>query len=242
MATQGYEDIGSKQKGSSSNIAKQGVAYWGDYPDAYDTVVLAGFALPGLCSVKGKGYEMRKSHRSVPGKHGASIVYIANEPAEFVISIMLTTEEHLRAYEKLVPAFKPTAKPKSSSGPSQTDAFTYAFTGQAVSRTGKVGNTTTTQVVLGDDSQPGYLSVSHPMLALYRISHCRVLLATIPVQVEDKGMWQVELHCIEEVLQRKAKTGVTAAASADLSRDTAYVTKDGTFKRDPPSKTNAGPP
>lgn len=241
--TDGYQDIGSGQVGNPTNIALNGVPYWGSKPEAYDTVTLAGFALPGLCSVKGKGYEMRKKHQKPAGKHGASTIVIANEPAEFVIHLMMNTEEHLRAFEGIIPFFKPKPKPKpNASGSSKSNAFTVAFTGQATSRTQTIGNTTTTDVRLGDDSQPGYLSVHHPLLELFGISHCRVLLVTLPEQVEDKGMWKSEIHCMEEVLEgkRKAKTGPTGASP--IVRDTGYLDANGKLKKDSPAATSAGPP
>lgn len=242
MATGGYEDVGSKQRGKSAGTASQGVPYWGDYPEAYDTVVLAGYPLPGLCTIKGKGYEMRRSHAKPPGKHGASITYIANEPAEFVIHVMMTTEDHLRAFERLVPLFKPSAKPSSSSDKSKTDSFTFAFTGQASKSADGTIILPVLNVALRDRSQPGFLSVTHPMLALFRISHCRVIRVTIPEQKEDKGMWQAEIHCLEQVLDgsRKAKTGKTGDAGLIAPRKTAY---DSTLAlAEGPSTTNAGPP
>jgi hypothetical protein len=242
MATDGYQDLGTRQTGRSSNAAGQGVAYWGDAPETYDTVVLAGFVLPGLCSIKGKGYEMRKRDVRPTGKNGNSTYYLANEPAEFDILVMMTTKEHLQDFEKLVPLFKPSQKPRADAKIGNPDNFTYAFTGQSSgSNNGSVllGR----KKVLTDDSRPGYLSVSHPLLALFRISHCRVLQVSIPEQLEDKGMWQVKLQCIEEVLEgnRKAKTGRTGDAGIIAGRKTAYDAALANATA-PPSVSNAGPP
>lgn len=245
----GYQDIGSASPGQSSFAASGGVAYWGDAPEQYDTVVVAGFSLPGLCNVKGKGYEMRRRHQKASGKHGASTTFLGNEPAEFVITVMMTEETHLRDFEKLVALFKPSAKPSPEEEEflAQSSAFTAAFTGQA----GGGGGTHhgLKNAVLQDKASPGFVSVSHPLLALFRISHARIIRVTIPVQAEDKGMWHSEIHCIEEVLDgsRKAKTGKTGDAGNIAPRVTAY---DDELNRgpaagtpeSPPSTDNAGPP
>ena len=236
----GYDDIATRQRGQTTGQASQGVAYWGTYPEAYDTVVIAGYQLPGLSAVKGKGYEMRRGHHKVAGKHGVTTLFLANEPAQFTVTVMMTTEDHLRALEKLVSLFKPSVKPNANAPIGNPDSFTYAFTGQS-------SGSNNGSVLLGkkqvqDDSRPGYLSISHPMLALFRISHCRIVEVSIPVQREDKGMWEVELHCIEEVLEgsRKAKPGQTGDAGNIAGIATKY---DSTIGRTPaPSTTNAGPP
>jgi hypothetical protein len=248
MGTDSYEDIGSTQRNLSSPVSPGGVAYWGDNPELYDTVELAGLKLPGLCSVKGKGYEMRRKQHKPPGKHGVSTTIIAHEPAEFVINVLMTTKAHLDTFKALVPVFKPTAKPKEDKKKDKSDAFTHAFKGQA----SKAADGTITLPTLTirteavaaaeDNSQPKYVTVDHPLLALFRISHCRIIKVTIPEQVEDKGMWKSEIHCIEEVLEgnRKAKTGKTGSGNL-LTIKTA---QDKLLNRVPesPSKSNVGPP
>jgi hypothetical protein len=246
MPTTGYEDIGTKQRGESSNAAPQGVPYWGEYPDAYDVVIIAGRPLPGLCSIKGKGYEMRAKHVKAQGKHGESTTYLANEPAEWVVHISMNTEQHLRDFEALVPLFKPPAKPKPKPAKPTTppDAFTFAFAGLAptVAASVQADFAPVAPTPQKDNSQPGYVAISHPLLALYRISHCRIVQATIPAQKEDKGIWEVELHCREVVLEgvRAAKTGKTGDAGIIAPRVTAF---DAVLnKNNAPSQTNAGPP
>lgn len=265
-----HQDIGSKQRGKSSNAAPAGVPFWGTAPDSYDTVTIAGIALPGICAVKGKGFEMRAQHKKVAGEHGETLVYLANEPAEWQVHILMTTEEHLRAFERLVPIFKPPHKPKAKASTSGDSNFALSFPGlpQVVQSDANVSlglgqfgptsyggvredptDTTFTATTkgassAGDKSAPAYVTIAHPLLALFRITHCRIMRVGLPEQMEDKGMWQVTLDCREHVLSGKkdASVGTPGASTADIA-GMANAYADATKQRTQvaPSATSAGP-
>lgn len=253
----GYQDIGTTQTSSTTSSVGDGVPYWGTQPDAYDTVVIAGLPLPGLCSVKGEGFEMRHEKKRPPGKHGATVKFIANEPTKFSIHVLMTEEAHLRTFERLVPLFKPTAKPTAATKKTtkHSNTFNYAFAG--IAPIALPGNTQTPNYSLvpgetvggpdaapADPSQPGYLSVQHPLLKLFRITHCRIMKVGIPEQKEDKGMWEVTIWCEEHVLEgaRAANTG-TPGPVKKITGATAYDPRTGRINPAaiPPSQNNTGP-
>lgn len=255
MASGGYLDQGTKQQGKSIQTSAKGVAYWGDAPEAYDTVVLGGVALPGLCAIKGKGYEMKAKHNKAAGTNGESIVHLGREPATWTIHVLMTVEAHLRAFEALIPVIKPPYKPPPKQLPQQQYVEPGAgivLSGPGVSQGGalvafeptalnapKPGFATSAPK---DKSPPSFLTIQHPLLALFRISHCIVTEVTMPEQVQEKGMWESRINCREYVLSGSKKASTTKVEQGvDVGRTTGF---DDKLKRGAaaPSQTNAGPP
>lgn len=265
-----FQDLGTNQKSKGSGSAPAGVPFWGDYPDSYDTVTIAGIRLPGLCAIKGKGFEMRAKHNKPMGVHGESTVYLANEPAEWTVTVMMTTEAHLRAFEKLVPVFKPPFKPKPKPKVQGDPNFALSFQGipqvfqndaNGALGLGQFGPTsyggfiredpkdtpqpgfTPAAPAAADKSAPGYVAISHPLLALFRITHCRITKVTMPEQLEDKGMWQVQLECREYVLagKKEAVVGTTTSAANIPGMKNAFADVLNQRSSSSPSATNAGP-
>ncbi len=81
--------------------AASAVPFWGEAPDAYDTVVLAGVALPGIATVKGH-IEQRVKRKTLKGSHGQTFTFQGWGAAEIAISLALWTKEHWTSFDDLV--------------------------------------------------------------------------------------------------------------------------------------------
>lgn len=77
--------------------------FWGDSPESWDTVTLAGTDLPGVCSVSGR-VARRVDRKTSSGRHATTVTYLGDAPAEFTITVKLWTEEHLLRFEALLDA------------------------------------------------------------------------------------------------------------------------------------------
>lgn len=75
----------------------------GDQPigrlSAWDTVFVAGVALPGLARVSGKGVEHTIDVKKSPGKDGATFTDLGRELAHFSIVLVLQSQEEWDAFE-----------------------------------------------------------------------------------------------------------------------------------------------
>ncbi len=247
----GYLDQGSKAKPQTTQTTGNGVPFWGDAPEVYDSVTLGGIVLPGICVVKGKGYEMKARHNKPPGTHGESIVHLGNEPAQWNIHILMNTVEHLRAFEALAPLFKPPYKPPPKALPTQQYA-TPATTLNLPYGLGAVGQFEPTAAnapkpgfatgaPTKDKSKPSFITIQHPMLTLFRISHCVIMDVTIPEQVQEKGMWEARITCREYVLSGSKKaTAGKPENGVDKGRSSAFD-KELNRSANSPSQTSSGP-
>lgn len=88
--------------------AVQPTPFWGDDPDSWEAVWLAGTRLPGFSFITGT-VGIRVSRRSVPGKHGESRVQFGYEAAKLSIHLVLWTKEHLDAWNKQLRTLRPRA-------------------------------------------------------------------------------------------------------------------------------------
>lgn len=76
---------------------------------AWDTVVLGGRTLPGLCSVKGKKAG-RIDKKQTPGKTGVVITHLGYEPAQVDIEMRIWTPRHWADWMGMIADFQPKAK------------------------------------------------------------------------------------------------------------------------------------
>lgn len=107
QAPTGYLDIRGDHRGNLSLPQSKGpIDHWADNPDAFDQVILAGKPLLGLCRLKGKAYEQRLHRKRIAGVNGASVTFLALEPAEFHIEWEMWMPSHWQCYQELVPALK----------------------------------------------------------------------------------------------------------------------------------------
>jgi hypothetical protein len=210
--------------------ATSGTPFWGTDPGAYETVRFAkNLYLPGHCRIGGRAFEQRIQRDKPPGTHGQSVKQLGIQPARVDITLQLWTEEHLRAFEALVPVLKqqrytvqttteavgftgnaPGIAISSVGGYSSTQSATGAagFSGALGGGgfTGVVpGTTKVTKKVTPAGPQP--LDVYHPLLALFRIRSVHVLSVGFP-EARDGDVWEVQIHCEEHVQRRASAVGV----------------------------------
>lgn len=82
------------------------IPYWYDQPDAWDTCVLGGNALPGIAKVKlskGKKLDVKQS----PGTHGATITDQGYKPASVTVSLQFWTSDHWNSVQAILPTLEP---------------------------------------------------------------------------------------------------------------------------------------
>lgn len=87
--------------------------FWDDDPELWDTVYLAGSALPGVASVTG-GHGRKLDVKSAPGSNGARIVDKGYEPAKIEIALRMWTKEQLLAWYSLAPTLTFRREPPAS--------------------------------------------------------------------------------------------------------------------------------
>jgi len=179
------QDLGTVLKPSRNLKFATGVPFWGDQPESWDTVRIDGITIPGVVRLEGS-VGQRWETREVPGQNGAKITRLGYEAAKVSIRILMATEEHLRAFEKLVPLIRPKASDKKET----------IVTGSL--KTGK-----TSRERRPEDA----FNVEHPALALYGMKTFICERAGLPEQKGDSsGMYEVKLELLEYVNQEKVGT------------------------------------
>lgn len=211
----------SALQGASASSAP----FWGDQPDSWDAVYLAGVRIPGLCTVGGKGFEQRVDKKKTAGKHGAKITRTGNECADIDITVRMWTQEHLTAFEQLLKAVKPrkevratTTKtlPAGNRWEAYADQMVYdgaspAYRRLRESQAPAQATKTSTKVI--EKAVGGAVPIYHPALALFGISKVVVLSATLP-EPSSQGEFQSRLKCIEYVEEGKSKSKVETVKSS----------------------------
>ncbi len=87
-------------------LGDEGLPYWEDAPDVWDTVRIAGQDLPGNAKVSGD--VVRKlDKKNAKGVDGATITDDGADPTEIEIEIVLATREHWVAYQRVLPSIDP---------------------------------------------------------------------------------------------------------------------------------------
>jgi hypothetical protein len=101
-----YEDYtGSLASGQQVVVAS--VPFWGDAPDAWNTVVMAGKPLPGIAKVHGAAFDIRVDRKSIPGTHGEHLTTLGREPCDPEIEVKLWMPIHLENFLAVVKLFLP---------------------------------------------------------------------------------------------------------------------------------------
>lgn len=92
---------------AGTSITVSDVPFWGEAPDAWNTVILAGITVPGIAKVGGKAFDIRMDRKSIPGEHGEKQTTLGREPCDPEIEVRLWTADHLTAFLSIVKAFMP---------------------------------------------------------------------------------------------------------------------------------------
>ena len=74
--------------------------------DDWERVYVAGVALPGRATVRGRG-GLKVDVKHAPERNGATLTHLGREPATFEITLELWTEVHLVDFEALIPTVLP---------------------------------------------------------------------------------------------------------------------------------------
>lgn len=82
------------------------VPWWGDDPDAWMAVYIAGQRLPGVCKVD-TNCKIRHGNKKVPGLHGAVRPQYGYEPAEIRIECIIWMPGHIQTLESMMAVIRP---------------------------------------------------------------------------------------------------------------------------------------
>ncbi len=198
---------------------EQGIPFWGDSPESWDSATLGGVSIPGVCRVSGDGMRLKADRKTASGQDGASVAMLGLDVVSFSIDVRMWTEAHLRAFESLVKM----AKPKASAVVRKS-----AVSKKSAGGAGKSGSQ-----AVGRDLVP--LSVSHPALAIFGISECVVESVSLPSE-QSPGLWTASFRCREF---RKPSDRNVSRPSSGKGKDIGVT--DGTQVAIKPSEANAGP-
>lgn len=107
MTTGPFEDL-TKVVRSRDNFrsAESAIPFWGDVPEAWDTLVIAGIVMPGLVRVRGN-VGQRWDQRTTPGKNGIRLTTLGYDAAPISITLRMWMPDHLRDFEQLVRRIRP---------------------------------------------------------------------------------------------------------------------------------------
>jgi hypothetical protein len=103
-----FEDY-SQSRAPIGAVSVGAVPFWGDAPDAWNTLIIAGRKVPGIAKVSGAAYDIRVDKKTVPGEHGEKQTTLGREPCDPELEVKLWTAEHLKAFLNIVRLFLPRA-------------------------------------------------------------------------------------------------------------------------------------
>lgn len=101
-----YEDYTGNSKTGGQSVVT-GIPFWGDSPDSWNTVVMAGRRLPGIARVGGAAFDIRVDRKAIPGEHGEHMTTLGREPCDPEIEVQLWTPGHLKDFLAIVALFMP---------------------------------------------------------------------------------------------------------------------------------------
>jgi hypothetical protein len=79
---------------------------------AWDQVLIAGLALPGLCTVRSKKHK-RIDIQKKKGTDTARMVFTGYDPGEIVVSVRIWTKAQLAQLQQIIPVIRPKTDGKS---------------------------------------------------------------------------------------------------------------------------------
>lgn len=216
-----------------------GTPFWGDAPDAYDTVVLGGQALPGIVTPRGQAFSVRADKKRAAGQDGESLTVTGVDPAEFELTIRMWTPDHLKAFAAVAKLVKPRRSEGKSGKPTTTKSAAEIRATQGTVMAaglvdapggGKIFTTAGDGTGFGGldtrfgysppqpasvTAKPGYhltpLRIYHPFLAIFGIKACVVLGGSLPTDT-GSGIYEAKLSCREFV--RPKSVGVSTPTAA----------------------------
>ncbi len=180
------------------------VPFWGDAPDSWESVIVAGWRLPGVCAIDGK-VRRRHDKKSTAGTNGSTVTYIGDDQAEFTVTVRLWTAEQLSAYAKLVGYLR-------SMVLSSTEASRLS-----ISKAETLIDNRQKSLTLYSKFPIAPVDVVHPVLSLHGIKSAHVLEYGFPKPKGDaaQGVYEASIRFLEYV--PGAKGGVsTPKQSVDL--------------------------
>jgi hypothetical protein len=188
---------------SSETLA---VPFWSDSPDAWDTVVIAGRSLPGICKMKGK-IVRRVDRKNSTGTNGATITYVGDDVAEFEVTVRMWNDTHLASYAALIAFLRDRQSPDDANGLGAT-----------------IASGASSKLVVKLNEKRGYskfpmapVAVEHPTLTLYRVRAAHILEYSFPEPVGEAaaGIYEANIKCIEHIALNKGQV-TTPRGAIDL--------------------------
>lgn len=205
---------------SSGTIARlsKAVAFWGNGShigklfsgDPWDTVVIGGMKLPGLCEVRGLA-QLELDKKKPKGSNGVTLTVTGYEPGPFEITCTVWTSEQWDWLQDWINKFW--ALPRKSR---PTTVEKKVRTGSNPDGSPKIS-----KVSSKNKASQVALQIEHPALAVLGISSCVVQAVSIPEPGSFEGSKVVKIKVVEHVLPNGTvtKTAKGTANNVALAKE-----------------------
>lgn len=245
-----FEDLTRAVKSSLTEV--RGVAFWGDAPELWDSVIIEGRVLPGTCDIRGEGFHQRVQKVKTRGKHGHAARYVGTASVDFEVVVKLWTAAHLDDFAALVelithakpPVAKRVKRTISVAGereaagaalPRQRDEFTG---GSSAELTPGAFTVETVETVY-ESGGPRTIDIYHPALALFGIRSATVMKISLP-EPEAKDVYRATLRCSQLHLGNR-NSGTGTKQGSTIGTTTAETTPSGSLVAPVASSLLTGP-
>jgi hypothetical protein len=214
--------------------AAAAVPFWGDSPESWETVVIAGYRLPGVCTLDGK-VRRRHDKKNTAGTNGSTVTYVGDDQAEFSVTVTMWTSEHLDTYGNIIDFLR------SMTSAELTTRSLTSSEHQASSK-----KNTTSRPFSKFPVVP--LDLVHPVLSLHRIKSAHVIEYGFPKAKGDasSGIYEAVIRFLEYVPGQKGAVSTPKSAADNLNLDINKRYGDGALpkaaKAAKPSVANGGTP
>lgn len=215
------------RNGVAVEMTASAVPFWGDAPEAWEGVVVAGYRLPGVCAIEGK-VKRRHDSKKTPGANGSTVTYIGDDQADFTVTLRLWTPEHLATYAKIVGYLRSMVV-----GTAEASKLSISAAERLIDARQKNLKPSSKFPIAPVD-------VFHPVLSLHGIKSAHVLEYGFPKPKGEAaaGVYEATIHFLEYVPGAKGSVA-TPKQSVDLVKRFGDGALGGRLK---PSRTNGGTP
>jgi hypothetical protein len=205
--------------------------FWDESPDLWDTVYLAGDAMPGVASVSAS-HGRKLDVKSAPGSNGARIVDKGYEPAKVEITLKLWTKEQLMAWYRIAPTLTyrrepPTTRSEGATRPAVPTPKAIAAKSEQNAQAKLREKETIAPRPTRRSTRAGRLErhdveIGHPALDTIQVH--RVYIQEVTAPSGSGGVYEVKIKAIESRVPRSVGTrSVTRTDTGQAGLQTTFT-------------------